>query len=231
MLTSRFVRSVLGNDLIVHVNPQKIDYYIGSNNVKFQGLQNSFAKNLHRNLWFENEKLSRVSPFKIYSFYIKSRDYSIPLPVESHWKHHLIKDFLDNIQNFRQSFWYKKKRDDLLKFGKTKHKSFQIDSLYGLDQFFEKYVLALVHSMKTQGYICNEGDDLGNIMINEDGTFHKSNAGDHRFFVAKLVGVKLMPFKINGVHEQWKNSHSIPSGKKGLYRLTEEIKRAEKMNQ
>jgi len=231
MLLAHYVKSVMNEDLIVHVNPQNIKYYVGSNNVRFQGSSNEFLKNLPRKLWFQNEPFNRISPFKVYTFDINERDYAKPKPIESIGKYQKIENFIKSRSDFRKSTWYKTKLDELTKNGATKYKNITIDSSEKLDNFFEKYVLGLINSMETEGYIHDKGKDLGNIMINEDGTLHKSNAGDHRFFVSKLVGVKLMPFKIKGVHGHWLEKLSIPKNKKGLGKLSDAIKKVEKMNQ
>ncbi len=64
-------------------------------------------------------------------------------------------------------------------------------------------------------------------MIGKNGEIHKSNAGDHRFFTARIIGVPTMLFTIKGVHKNFMEKHEIPYSYRGIDKLIQVIKSIE----
>lgn len=123
--------------------------------------------------------------------------------------------------------WFEELNNKLRTDGMAKHKNITIRSAGELHSFFEDYVLKLVGSLKDNGYDFGIDQDIPNIMIGRNGEIHKSNAGDHRFFIAKIVGVPLMPFTIKGVHQSFMTMHDIPNNKRGLEKLIQVVNNLE----
>jgi len=212
------------DQLTISINPKYINGYVGSNITKFASSQNKFLSSANRYLWPSGDTFGRFSPFKVYSFAIRDVHYSKPVAVESLKKFKKVKDLIVKKEDYSSSMWYNDLYSKLKSDGYAKHKNHLIGSKKELDAFFENYVLKLVHSMCNIGYNHSIDQDVANIMIGKNGEVHKSNAGDHRFFIAKFVGVPLMPFKIKGVHESFMESHDIPNNKHGIKKLIQVIK-------
>nr|WP_306267793.1 hypothetical protein [Pararhizobium sp. IMCC3301] len=64
-------------------------------------------------------------------------------------------------------------------------------------------MLRLITSLEQEGYDVGKGKDYGTALIGKDGSIHKSASGDHRFYFARVLGIKPVPLAISGVHEDW----------------------------
>lgn len=215
------------DEVTICIDPKYINGYVGANISKFAGSPNNLLSSVNKYLWPSGGIFDRISPFKVYSFAIRDVHYFEPIPVESLKKFKKVNDLILNKENYERSMWYAELYRKLLEDGYAKHKDLFIGSKEELDSFFEDYVLKLVHSMSEKGYDRTINQDIANIMIGEKGEIHKSNAGDHRFFIAKIVGVKRMPFKVKGVHESFMKSHGIPNNRHGIKKLIRAIKNLE----
>ena len=207
------------DQLTIRINPAYINGYVGSNITKFAGRPNKFLSSANRYLWPSGTVLERFSPFKVYSFVIRDIHYTKPVPVESLEKYKKVDDLIAKKEDYPSSLWYNNLYSKLESGGCAKHKNIRMGSKKELDFFFENYVLKLVHSISDNGYNDSIDQDVANIMIGKNGEIHKSNAGDHRFFIAKIVGAPLMPFKIKGVHESFMEAHNIPDNRHGIKKL------------
>jgi len=215
------------DQVTISINPMHIHGYVGSNIVKFAGRPNCLISSVDKYLWPSGGIFDRFSPFKVYSYVIRDVHYFKPISVESLKKFKKVKDLILNMEDYSSSIWYNDLYSKLKSEGYAKHKDLHIGSKKELDSFFENYVLKLVHSMSDKGYDQSIDQDVANIMIGENGEIHKSNAGDHRFFIAKNVGAPLMPFRVKGVHENFMKSHGIPNNRRGIEKLIQVIKELE----
>lgn len=211
----------------IWVNPRHINGYVGANIKKFANSKIDLLSSLENKLWPSGNIFDRFSPFKIYSFSIKDSHYSEPVPVESLKKYKKIEDFIRHKEDYRQSIWYKEMSKKLDQYGQVNHKNHIFKSQQELDSFFENYILGMVESLQSNGYDKNIDQDYPRVMIGKNGEIHKSNAGDHRFFMSKILGVSQMPFTVKGVHESFFEMHDIPNNKKGLEALFKAIKETE----
>jgi hypothetical protein len=221
MLTRRYVNKKIGDKLVIWINPEKIEYYIGKN-VPFIDYTNTKLKKFDKLRLFVQKKITALSPFIIPDKY-----YTVPKRLDNLDKYLIVKDIIDNGKSWRNSIWYKSFFHELNTNGEVNHKNITIKSEDELDHFFEYYVCDLIDSMSSKGYDIQKNSQIGNIMIGKNGELHKSNAGDHRFFVAKLTNTSSMPFKVKGIHKEWARSKNISSNKKGLLQLCSELEKIE----
>jgi hypothetical protein len=211
------------DQLTIRINPKYINGYVGSNITKFANSPNKFLSSASRYFWPSGAAFERFSPFKVYSFVIRDRHYTKPVHVDSLKKFKKVNDLITKKEDYSSSIWYNDLYSQLKSDGFAKHKDHRIGSKEELDSFFENYVLKLVHSMNEKGYDHSIDQDVANIMIGKNGEIHKSNAGDHRFFIAKIVDAPIMPFKIKGVHESFMEAHDIPDNRHGIKKLIQVI--------
>ena len=81
--------------------------------------------------------------------------------------------------------------------------------------------------MMAHGYIGSKASDLGTAFIAADGSIMKSHAGNHRFSVARILGVPLIPLEILGAHAAWMTAMQIGGSTR---KLASAIRQVELMN-
>lgn len=192
-------------ELVIWVSPKDINYYVGKN-TPLIGSTNKLLKKFNRMRLFTQGLIDFYTPFVI-----EERIYEEPKHVAGLQKYRYVKDLIENIPNYQSSQWYRRHAEEIRLRGRTEHKQLMIKSIDELNKFFEEYVLDLVFSMKENGYDINKGQQVGYVTIGSNGEIHKSNAGDHRFIVAKLLGTEAMPFRVKGVHEGWLKKQGLGS--------------------
>jgi hypothetical protein len=227
MILQHTIATHYQEQVTIRINPRHINGYVGANIKKFANAGNDFLSSLEDKLWPSGDIFERFSPFKVYSFSIRDRHYSKPVPVESLKKFKKVEDIIRHKDDYKKSFWYKEMKETLAEQGRVNHKNHIFKDPKELDSFFEDYVLGMVESLASNGYNQDIDQDYPRIMIGKNGEIHKSNAGDHRFFISKLVGVQKMPFTVKGVHESFFKTHGIPNNKRGLSALFKAIKETE----
>lgn len=215
------------NRFTIRLNPRIIEGYVGSNITKFANSSSQILNSANEYLWPSGGMFERFSPFKVYSFVIPEIHYTEPVPINTLKKFEKVRDLIIHKEDYTKSMWFQELNHKLREGGMAKHKDITIRSVDELNRFFEDYVLKLVISMENSGYDFSIDQDIPNIMIGRNGEIHKSNAGDHRFFIAKIVGAPLMPFTIKGVHKSFMKMHEIPNKKHGINKLIKVIKELE----
>jgi len=57
------------------------------------------------------------------------------------------------------------------------------------------------------GYVEGRSNDLGTIVIHSNGHLLKGPGATHRFYMAKILGLKNIPLIVAGIHEDWARQH------------------------
>jgi hypothetical protein len=186
----------LRND-IYWINPARISYYVP---------KSSFPHVVQKHV--NKTKLSLVNKFLDQSlpFIISEQAFSdIRQPVESVVRYQVISDFIQNIDNYEQSIWFKKLVTDLHQKGVARHKKLSMTNLDEVHAFFNGYVIALYESLVANGFDFSKGNDVAKVYIDANGDILKGESGFHRFAIARVVGIKKMPVRVQGVHALWTN--------------------------
>jgi hypothetical protein len=228
MIRRSFVNSRLNNELILWVNPSKIDYYVGLNDYLVTKCNNLLGPVI----FLKRPAQTFLSKF-ILSFVIPEKNYASLQPIQKHNKYKLAQDIITHRNNFRNSTWYQYKIKDLSERGFAIHKNIIMKNEKEIEDFFMNYILKIINSFETHGYLIDKG--IGNVTIGSDGIIHKSNAGDHRFFMAKKLNLRRMPVKVKAVHEDWfmnQVAHEGISDKNSLLlKLSESLQNVESAHQ
>ncbi len=146
----------------------------------------------------------------LHSFYIRHSLFS----PEGDWdlKTSCIKELhtyqmLENLwqhrDDFHQSIWYQQALQRFEAKCSYKHKREKVHSKEQLDLLFEQYLLALLKSMKTDGYNSTLSKENPRIVIGRDGKLLKSRKGRHRFSAAHIVGAQSIVVEIDNIHPKW----------------------------
>jgi hypothetical protein len=224
MLLRKYVYEKIGHGLIVWVNPRNIKFYIGKN-VPYIDFPNKYFKGLE----ILNKKTCAILTAYT-SFAVSKKYYGKENFLEEHYKYQILKNLIDNKEDYRKSIWY---QDLCLKIkvdGIVKHKKIIIKNSHELNDFFENYVLDIVYSMEKHGYMLNKSKQIGYVMIGKEGELHKSNAGDHRFIIARILGVPKIPLYVKGIHEEFLEKKGIPKSMGAIHQIADVIREIEHVN-
>jgi hypothetical protein len=200
ILTHRMARAKLGERLTVWVNPQKVRLDVGTKwpvtihlKERVRGMRN--VPVLSRSLM---RVIEYCDPFVIPpAFYREARS------VEGLEKFEKVRDFLDNRMNMHQTLWHRALSKELRDNGVAYHKGIRMDTPRDIDSFFEGYVMPMVHSLAAEGFQMDRGGGVGAVLVGPNGELHKAGSGNHRFYVARVLGLPRFPFHVAGVHQTW----------------------------
>jgi hypothetical protein len=204
ILTRRYIKRHFGEKLILWVNPRKITYDAGTKVPNIDDLRKKIEKvstripRGDRINKFIQKKLQRINPYLIHP-----KKYQPVKKIESLGKYQKVEDFIQNRSTIEQSYWYRMLIEELETKGAAFHKKIRLKNKSEIDQFFQNYVIDMIESMESHGYVPEKADDVGTALINESGDLHKAGSGNHRFYVARIVGVESVPMEISGVHRNW----------------------------
>lgn len=218
----------LGDRLTVWIDPRKIDGYVGLGIVVTRRTDEVLRRapiNLRRLPILR--KALRGLWSKDPSFVIATPRYRTPAPIDGLDKYLLIRDLVARDGAYQDSRWYADLRAKIERDGRAHHKNLEMRSQADVHAFFDSYVLPLVESMRRDGYDMQLGAQLGQALIGPDGQLHKAKHGDHRFFVARLVGVARFPLRIVGVHESWVRGAGLDARLRDTDHLAHAIRQVE----
>lgn len=217
MITKKTAYQYLGDKLILWINPQTIDYQVDTKWPITQSVQKKVDWLLKPLPSIKTKAISFLRRRE--SFVIPDSYYQIPKPIKSNQMYNSILDLIHKRENYKNSNWYQEMLVHLSRNGEVMHKKILIKCESELDHFFENYVLDLINSMESDGYRLDKGAEVGSAMVGTDGELHKSGSGGHRFYSAKILGVKPFPIRIVGVHRCWFRTLNIPNRSSGLAKL------------
>ncbi|WP_155989579.1 hypothetical protein [Thioalkalivibrio sp. ALE19] len=141
-----------------------------------------------------------------------------------------IKDFISHLENIKGSKWYKSLVSDLSSNGFARHKTWYMYSEKEVVCFLEGYVRGLVETVGSHGFLesCTGWESTG--VIDAAGRIGKTGSGNHRFYIAKVMGVPFFPLKIVGVHERWYDGLKKKHGKITFEKMVNALREVEEMH-
>lgn len=222
------VRGRLRDATVVWINPRRVQFHGGSNQpytrpVKqvLNALEDRFPalRSPTRRL---NSVLYSLEPFSIRAGLLRRLT-----PIEAVETYRKIADAIHCREDFTRSAWFNALMGDLARDGVAIHKAQRFRSEADIRSFFAAYVGGLIDSMETGGYDMTKGEDTGTAMVAADGSIIKCDAGNHRFSVARILGVPLVPLEILGAHSDWMRGKKINGD---LYRLEAALREVEAQN-
>lgn len=224
LLTRHRVASILESKLIIKINPDSIEYRAKG---KYPVTEPFYRvlELLFRSIKPLN-KFSSVLPDRVEPFVIPRSFYDEPIPIKTLNKYQKLKNLLEKRDSIRKSVWYQTLVNEVQTKGVAKYKKISMHNEKEILTFFNTYILQLIKSLETTGFQRSKGSP-GNVYIGSDGSLHKSNAGEHRFYIARLLGLKSIPVKINGVHQDWFYSHQLHKDNSQFTKLISSIRQVE----
>lgn len=204
MQTQKEVIRALGQDAILLISPLKISKTVDSKypvNAGFQRIFNVFPRFVRK---FPKYYLRNTHPFVI-----PGDKYGEAIEIEENNKYKKIRDFIENMERVEESIWFAELVNQLHINKVAKHKRKLMKNKEEILYFLNNYVFDLIHSMRNFGYISSKAQDYSTVLIGPSGDLHKSGSGNHRFNVARLVGVEKYPVKVMGVHQAFLERNKI----------------------
>ena len=144
-------------------------------------------------------RLERVAkglePFLIPNFVFRKRRPIVSIP-----KFERVRNLVSCGEHYKESIWYNHLLRRLKDNGVVRYKKRKIESVNDLDMFFETGPMDLMRSMAEHGYIVGKARDFGSGFVDRHGSIVKGYSGNHRFYMAKCLGLKRYPIEIGGIN-------------------------------
>lgn len=223
----RLLTVLLKDAITIEIDPRQVRYHVRSarpgNKVIKARLErqksgNAFEKVLRRQILRVTNSLE--------SFVIDAAFYEDLADFDDFPKYRKVKNFVEHRKDYKESDWYLELLSGLRKNGFARHKNILMRSETEIDHFMSNYVLSLLDSLEKDGFDRRKGGGLGRVLIGKDGTIHKCTSGRHRFYSSRILGIKPIPVRVAGVHEDWFHEHVGP--KLNLGKLRHAISQVEK---
>lgn len=199
-LRQETVLGMLGEKAILKVDPRHIGKYYGSKHQATGNLRRIYGRLRSARLkGLIREKIAD----RLESYIIRERNFNPGILIEEMPKYQLVSDFLKNIETPRESLWYQNFLHQINSLGIAKHKKHEMRSPDEILHFLDQYNHTVVQTMKSQGFCDSYTGFEATGIIDSQGCIGKTGSGNHRFMIARVLGIKDFPLKIAGIHESW----------------------------
>lgn len=201
------------DDGIIWIDPTQVNRFCGS---KWPHCH------LTENFWMR--RVFELNP--TFSFLVLGGEWDFnSKPIIEVDKYLRMKDFVDNINSYEDSLWYKELVECYERDGVATHKDLWMYSVDDIKSFFVQYAVPLAQSLAAGGYAYESGDEVGSIVIDRTGAVHKAGSGTHRFFLSKIIGVRSIPVQVTFVHSEWLRKEGLTIRRGDRRRILEAIRR------
>ena len=136
-------------------------------------------------------------------YVLSGEDFTIREKIVDSDKYKLIEDFVRKIDNYKETIWFKNLSDDLSSKNIAKYKYTNFDSVEGIENFFENYLVPMGISLRDSGYDQTLTNEKCKCYVARNGELMKGENGRHRIAFAKALKIERFPLTVFGVHEDW----------------------------
>ena len=152
---------------------------------------------------------------RTHPFVLTAADYPAAWPLDETVKVARLVDLVARLDDPRSSRWWTDhhrilRAGEALPLGGT-----LVTDEAGLGRHLDDYLLPMIASMSRDGYREDLGAEHGIVHVGSDGTLHKANKGNHRFAIARILGLTDVPVRIQCVHETWWESVARSGARRG----------------
>lgn len=227
-LNRYYVRRTLGEDLVLRIDPKFVHYHVGSNQPLTHSMRDALSayQRGHPLLLlatgFANKVLYSLEPFLV-----GQRIFDRRIPIQQEERYKIMNDFIANKNEIERSLWFGILQKSLHSQGRAFYKSIELDTEEAILRFLKIYVGSLVESLQSTGYDESKASDVPTVFIDRDGSIQKSDAGNHRFAAAKVLGVGIIPVEVLAVHWDW---YRRTVGRNGMNGLRSALQKVEASN-
>ncbi len=207
LYTQKSAQKYLGNSLVLIVDPGLVRYHAGPDRPLTKVTQARLAHIV--NILPGIIRLNPGLVSRLHPFVLRARSYPQTNLFSRSGRYQKVKEVVHKHEKYNETAWYRELMAGLDEHGRVSHKKIIMKSAADVDVFFRNYVLKMIQSISVNGYDFEKGSDFGTAMIGPDGAIHKSSKANHRFIVARELGVKRFPLVIKCVHEEWVKSRGL----------------------
>lgn len=232
MITVGSAERILEKRLIIWINPSRINLHLGNELYPITGrfrLRGLIMRGFAPAPKARSRLLNILDG--LHPFVLSDRWFPGPTPIETLEKYRKVVDAIAHSNNIERSVWYAELTRDLRRKGVVYHKGNRLVNQAQVASFLGDYVRNLVATMKNEGYCLTKGSNIGTAMIGSRGELYKSGSANHRFFVAREVGMERFPLIVRCVHERWLEMHKIPNNHDGLTQIGRHLSDVERRYQ
>jgi hypothetical protein len=126
-----------------------------------------------------------------------------PVPVTTGARYQKLTQLLTVFPNYEHSLWYQELLEECGRSGGATYKHLEFTTKEQIDAFFEQRILPLIDSLSIEGFIDNLSHDQPRGIIWSDGQIMKSIHGNHRFILAQLLELPVIPIELDAIHRDW----------------------------
>lgn len=200
--TLRTAQRTLGDALIVRIDPRTVHLQVTGKLPRVRRARTRIAA-LPAPLPATLASLALRAVERAHPFVLTATDYPAAWPLDGTAKVARLIDLVAHLDDPPSSRWWTDHcglldAGEALPLGGT----LVIDRA-GLARHLDGYLLPLIASMSRDGYREDLGAEHGIVHVGADGTLHKANKGNHRFALARILGLTAVPVRIQCVHETW----------------------------
>lgn len=209
MLTQRRVVSELRGSDIVTVDPVAVRTYLPVARPIARQLQASLRDRADSSRLAG--QVGRVAA-RLHPFVVAGRWLGTPIEIDDTEKAQRLADLLMHLDHPSRSVLWNELRLRLEVDGHANYKSRVLTSPKDLEDLFATHLVPLVASLRDQGYRADLAPGPGLCAIDANGTLHKGRKGNHRFALARLLGIQEVPLRVAVVERGWSGLDGLPRG-------------------
>lgn len=198
-------------ELLIWVNPSKIDDYIHSNKplthesrIKITKSKKSRMTKLIQRFLLEKHDL----------FFLPNNAFKSRIRIEDYSLYQLLLNFSFYLDNINESQWYNWLKYEIQSKESFKYKHTTLKSEQDIVIFLNGIKTNLFESIQNKGYVFNPKDDIGSCLIDENGNILKSLYGRHRFFISRIFGISKIPLRIHGINQKFYEENTTNQSKR-----------------
>jgi hypothetical protein len=200
--TLRTAQRALGDALIVRIDPRTVDLQV-TGKLPLVRRARARIEALPAPLPATLVDVALRAVARTHPFVLTAADYPAAWPLDGTAKVARLVDLVAHLDDPRSSRWWTD-HCELLGAGETlRLGGTLVTDRDGLGRHLDGYLLPLITSMSRDGYREDLGAEHGIVHVGADGSLHKANKGNHRFALARILGLTDVPVRIQCVHETW----------------------------
>lgn len=204
MYISRLQVRLMAGRIVIWVDPRAITGWVGTSEPTSNRLKRALVRCGERVPAAAGAAalLHRVA-YNATPFVTSARDFHAPTPVTEDPRYAHVRDFLQHRGPVTGTLWFEMLSRQIGRDGYAVHKSIVMRDRSDIESFLNHYVQPIAESLQRDGFDMSLGTDLGGAVIGPRGDIFKAEQGNHRFLIARELGVARFPLRILAVHRDW----------------------------
>jgi len=195
----KFLNNV-AEESVIWVCPSSVKVHYGTDNPLLDPVKILCRKKIKSNKF--RQSLNKHVFMPLAPFVIPKRVFPRGVAIETMAKYERITDLIKNIDNLESTVWYNNLTGELSLKGFSSHKKNLFYSEKSILSFLESYRNEVVLSIASNGF-SKAYTGYASAIIDSNGCIGKTSSGNHRFFIARVLGKSSFPLRIVGVHQHW----------------------------